>query len=369
MTETATSMARDSAAVLPFFSTCVSESTYEIDPLSDPRWKTLVDGHSQSSVFHSPQWLSALRTAYGYKPVVVTTCSPEKPLTNGLVFCEVTSWLTGKRLVSLPFSDHCAPLIESQSELDALLAHMKQRLGREKWEYIEIRPISHQPGAHTELHPLVSYHLHTLNLAPEQKQLFRNLHKDCIQRKTRRAEREKLRYEEGASEDLLQKFYRLLVMTRRRQCLPSQPLAWFRGLIAAFGKDLKIRVASKNGVPVASILTLSHKKSVVYKYGCSNAAFNQLGGTALLLWRTIQEAKDRGFEELELGRSDVDNAGLIAFKDRWGATRRSITYWSYPRRTSSRSSVWSRKVSRRVVPMIPDSALEAVGRLLYKHIG
>ena len=118
-------------------------------------------------------------------------------------------------------------------------------------------------------------------------------------------------------------------MTRRRQSLPPQPLNWFRALIAAFGKDLKIRVASKDGVAVASILTLSHRKSMVYKYGCSDAAFNNLGGTALLFWKTIQEAKDRGLEEFEMGRSDVDNLGLIAFKERWGASRKLINYWTY----------------------------------------
>ena len=119
-------------------------------------------------------------------------------------------------------------------------------------------------------------------------------------------------------------------MTRRRQYLPPQPLAWFRGLIAAFGADLKIRVASKDGLAVASILTLSHKKTMVYKYGCSDVAFNKFGGTSLLFWKTIQEAKDCGFEELEMGRSDVDNLGLMAFKERWGASGRPISYWTYP---------------------------------------
>jgi lipid II:glycine glycyltransferase (peptidoglycan interpeptide bridge formation enzyme) len=108
-------------------------------------------------------------------------------------------------------------------------------------------------------------------------ELPHDFHGDSDQRKIRHAERENLQYEEGTSDDLLQEFYRLLVVTRRRQYLPPQPLSWFRGLIAAFGKDLKIRVASKDGVAVASILTLSHKKTMVYKYGCSDAAANKLG--------------------------------------------------------------------------------------------
>ena len=88
-----------------------------------------------------------------------------------------------------------------------------------------------------------------------------------------------------------------------------------------------------------------------------------------MFWQTIQEAKHQGFEELELGRSDTDNAGLIAFKERWGASRRSITYWTYPESGSPSPQSWKKKVVRRVVSAVPDLALEAVGSLLYKHIG
>jgi lipid II:glycine glycyltransferase (peptidoglycan interpeptide bridge formation enzyme) len=190
-----------------------------------------------------------------------------------------------------------------------------------------------------------------------------------VQRKIQRAERERLHYEEGTSEDLIQKFYRLLVMTRRRQYLPPQPIGWFRGLVAAFGRDIAIRVVSKESKAIAAILTLSHKKSMIYKYGCSDAAYNNLGGTALLFWKTIQEAKQLGFEELELGRSDLDNAGLVAFKDRWGAARRSIDYWTYPGTRGFGSGVWKKRLARRLVPIAPDLALEAAGKLLYRHIG
>jgi hypothetical protein len=342
---------------------------YETDPLREPRWPAFVASHPRSSVFHSPKWLQALHSVYGYEPVVVTTCPPNAPLTNGLVFCKIHSWLTGRRLVSLPFSDHCDPLPDSANETDELLLHLGRQVDREKWRYVEIRPIAYEPGSRAGMSRGMTYLFHRLDLRPPERQLFQSFHKDCVQRKIRRAERENLTYEAGASDAILRKFYALLVMTRRRQGLPPQPLAWFRGLIAAFGNDLRIRVASKNDVPVASILTLSHKKTVVYKYGCSNAAFNPLGGTALLFWQTIQEAKHQGFEELELGRSDTDNAGLIVFKDRWGASRRSISYWTYPPSNSTSLPSWQKTVVRRVVSTVPDLALEAVGSLLYKHIG
>jgi lipid II:glycine glycyltransferase (peptidoglycan interpeptide bridge formation enzyme) len=216
---------------------------------------------------------------------------------------------------------------------------------------------------------LNTYYFHSLDLRWPLEELFHRFHKDCVQRKIRRAERERLVCEEGTSDDLLEKFYRLMVMTRRRQNLPPQPLRWFRGLISSFADDIKIRVASKDAVPVASILTLRHKKSIVYKYGCSDVAFNNLGGTALLFWNTIQEAKARGLEELELGRSDISNTGLVAFKERWGAARSELSYWTYPESYALGSSAWQWKLAQRLVPRAPDWALKAAGRILYPHIG
>ncbi len=289
---------------------------------------------------------------------------------NGLVFCRVKSWLTGRRFVSLPFSDHCEPLVDSPDELDAMLMHMQRDLDERKWQYIEIRPVSLRPSLHAGLGESLTYQFHRLDLRKSAQELFHGFHKDCVQRKIRRAEREGLKYEDGNSEALLQKFYRLLVVTRRRQYLPPQPLAWFRGLIAAFGNDLKIRVASKGDLPVASILTLSNKRCVVYKYGGSIASLNKLGGMALLFWKTIQEATGDGLAELDMGRSGIDNLGLIAFKEHWGATRTTLSYWTYPRPSPLvPRSAWQKSLARRLVQSAPDIALEAVGTLLYRHIG
>src|SRR5256886_3244169 len=57
----------------------------------------------------------------------VQTCalpiSPDQELQNGIPFCVVRSWLTGRRLVALPFSDHCDAL-GSDVELNWLLPHL-----------------------------------------------------------------------------------------------------------------------------------------------------------------------------------------------------------------------------------------------------
>lgn len=341
----------------------------EIDPLSDPRWARLTEEHPDASIFHTAQWLSALRRTYGYRPLAFTTSPPGAPLTNGIVFCEVNSWLTGRRLVSLPFADHCEPLVSEASDAESPLLHAVDEVDRRRYKSIEIRPVSWQPSAAGPLRESSQFVLHRLDLRPPIDTVYRGMHKDCIQRKIRRAEREQLEYQEGASDELLQKFYGLLTITRRRHGLPPQPLRWFRALIDSFGPRLKIRVASKNGTAVASTLTLSHRRTMVYKYGCSDHAANALGGMPLLMWRTIEDAKSNGQELLDMGRSDLDNPGLIAFKGHYGAQPSELRYWSYPASAARVSTPGKTRLTQKVIQLAPDSVLQIVGRLIYPHIG
>ena len=198
---------------------------------------------------------------------------------------------------------------------------------------------------------------------------FRSFHKSCIQRKIRRAEREKLDYAEGRSETLIRQFYRLLLLTHQRHRLPPQPISWFRNLSECLGETMKIRIASKNGRPIAGIVTLSYKTSIVYKYGSSDSTYHRLGGMAFLLWKTIQEAKTSGFMELDMGRSDCDNSGLVAFKEHWGGKRSTLTYWRYPTGLITDPKRWGLKAAKRMFVVVPTSALPAAGRLLYRHVG
>src|SRR6185295_8609350 len=94
----------------------VQDGVWAIDPLRDDRWPGLIALHQNASVFHTRGWLNALQTTYGYEPVAFTTSAPTEKLTNALLFCAVRSWLTGSRLVSLPFSDHCEPLVEHSDQ-------------------------------------------------------------------------------------------------------------------------------------------------------------------------------------------------------------------------------------------------------------
>jgi CelD/BcsL family acetyltransferase involved in cellulose biosynthesis len=345
------------------------KTVFEIDPLRDPRWQTFVKWNADSSAFHRVEWLRALQSCYGYVPRALTSTPPGSPLENALLFCEVRSSLTGNRLVSLPFSDHCEPLVNHPKELDALLSAAAERVEAKRWKYFEIRPLLRVPSSQTGLAVSETFYFHRLDLRPSDQILFKRFHKDSVQRKIRRAEREGLHCEEGLSEKLLRCFYKLLVMTRRRQGLPPQPLKWFQSLIACMGSKVKIRVAFKGEIPVTAILTISHKRTLIYKYGCSDHRFHNLGGMALLFWNAIQDAKANGMEDLDMGRTGTEHTGLAIFKERWGAERSTVNYWRCPVHAAQAKSDRLIKYANRFLPLAPNASLEMLGRLLYRHIG
>ncbi len=346
-----------------------------INPLEDPRWDGFVQQHPRASVFHSSSWLAALSRTYGYEPVAYTTSAPGQDLENGIPFCRVNSWLTGRRLVSLPFSDHCEPLVDAEADMNVLTAALEQHSTSDPLRYIELRPLEPVEMFLSLCRTTVTYTFHQLDLGADLNSLFRSFHKSSTQRKIRRAEREGLTYREGRTESLLDSFYGLLTITRKRHMLPPQPREWFTNLIECFGAALKIRVVFKGERAIAGMLTIRHKDTLTYKYGGCDPRFNNLGSMHMLFWEAIQEAKAAGLRTFDLGRSDADQSGLITFKNRWGATQSALTYSRYSASEDSshlfdlQPEKWKSKAAKYILARLPLSVLSSLSPILYRHVG
>jgi CelD/BcsL family acetyltransferase involved in cellulose biosynthesis len=352
-----------------------SGTVCRFDPRTDPRWAELVERHPKASVFHSPAWLEALFRTYGYRSCAWTTSPEGMPLRNGLLFCSIESWLTGRRLVSLPFSDHCEPLIDPEKDLPAFAKALENEIQKGRWRYIEIRPLETFRLVTSLRCSTVCYHFHQLDLKPDLATLFGRFQKDSIQRKIRRAERERLRYEEGSTEALLDQFYRIFKATRARHSVPPPPRRWFRNLMDCFGEALKIRVAYKDEQTVAAMITLRHKDTLIYKYGGSDSRFSRFGGVHLLYWQSIQDAKTAGLRYFDLGRTDAGQDGLVTFKNRWGATQSTLCYLRYVSSESATHAFdlyarsWKSRAAKVVLAHLHPSVLSMIGSFLYKHVG
>jgi CelD/BcsL family acetyltransferase involved in cellulose biosynthesis len=340
---------------------------HEIDPTRDARWADLVDRCDASSVFHTPAWLAALQRTYGYEPVAFTDATGEEALENGLVFCRVRSWMTGCRLVSLPFSDHCEPLVAQSETLSSMMVLLKERLATEG-RYIELRPLQTSVAA-DGFERAAAFHHHVIDLRPDLGTIFSGFHKNHVQRTIRKALRLGVTAETGRSPSLLDEFYALQTLTRQRHNLPVQPRRWFQNVIDCLGDEASIYVARHAGEPVAAMLTARHKKTLVYKYGRSNAAQHRYGGPSLLFWTAIERAKERGLVEFDLGRSDMDDEGLVAFKDHLGAKRSALYYYRCTKHHPRSVNTQTRSRLKGAYSLVPRVLRSRVGSSLYRHFG
>jgi Acetyltransferase (GNAT) domain len=352
-----------------------TKRVYAVDPLQDHRWDKFLQIHPRASAFHSSGWLRALTATYGYRPIAYTTSDPGEPLLNAAVFCEVDSWLTGKRLVSLPFSDHCEWLVDDEEDTRAICKVLEQSVGSEQWGYIELRNLRPLEVFMRLSRSQSRYTFHVLDLQPSLDTIFANFHKSSIQRKITRASRESLTYCEGTSDVLLNHFYKLVRTTRKRHRLPPQPRKWFANILRYSNGEVKIRVAFKGQRPVAAMMTVRYKDTMMYKYGCSDARFNRFGGMHLLFWNSIQEAKNEGSRWFDFGRTDADQNGLITFKTRWGAAESILDYSRYCVIGSSTHildlpvGTWKMKAAKSILSYLPSSIVDRIGRALYGHVG
>lgn len=344
---------------------------HQIDPLKDARWAELVESHPNASVFHTVGWLEALKRTYGYEPMVFTTSPPTGALKDGLVFCHVKSWLTGSRLVSLPFSDHCEPLCDSREDLNFLVRYLQTALEHENWRSLEVRSTSLQQARNTDgSQPAASYFLHVLDLHPDLNDVFRDLDRDSVQRRIQRADRAGLVEKSGRSDDLLREFYDLFLTTRGRHLLPPPPYSWFKNLIRFQGDAAEIRVAYQHGIPIAAILTLRFRDVLYYKYGGSDTRFKNLGATPWLLWNALAAAKATGATAFDMGRTQQDHAGLLAFKNHWVSQPKPLVYWYFPNVSgASLADGWRFKVAKQIFSHMPEKMLALTGRIIYRHIG
>ena len=80
------------------------------NPLQIKNWNDKISDSSRASIFHTQNWAAVLAETFGYEPLYFFT-EDRGQMQALFPLMEVNSRLTGKRGVSLPFTDMCDPLL------------------------------------------------------------------------------------------------------------------------------------------------------------------------------------------------------------------------------------------------------------------
>ena len=104
-----------------------------VDPCSETDWDPMVISHPGHTFFHSAAWAKVLVETYGFLPCYPALFDGSR-LQALLPMMEASSWLNGRRGVSLPFTDECAPLVTDPTDAPLLLAAAQERGEHRKWK-------------------------------------------------------------------------------------------------------------------------------------------------------------------------------------------------------------------------------------------
>lgn len=337
--------------------------------ISDSVWAEFVASHPDAQPFHVPVWSEVLAGCYGYESFVLASHDDAGRIMAGLPATRIRSWLTGDRLVALPFSDYCPPLAANGEALVAFID------GLLLWhrENADIPLEVHDSLESREgVYHVDSVVRHVTELQSDTEQLFGDL-KGSVRRNVHQAVKAGISVVPGVAWSDMHKFYDLHVQTRQRLGTPVQPLRYFRLLWdRIISCELGcLLLAYKDSQLVAGAVFLCWGETFTYKYGASDFDYWALRPNNLLFWHAIRTAAESGYRLFDWGKTEPENEGLRQFKRGWNGNEIVFHYSTVGERraTGIASSCRSRRLVTSMIERSPSWVCRGVGELLYGHFG
>ena len=347
--------------------TAVSMSIVNLNPVETKNWNDRILKTGQYSIFHSREWAIVLINSYQYSPHFF--CWIENGnISSVMPFMEVNSKLTGRRGVSLPFSDSCNPIVNKTAnahELIDMIAGYARKLG---WQYVDFHGGENLFTNHS---PSIQYLGHRLELSQNLDGIFSTFRSNT-RRNIRKAMNSKVKISFGNSMEDMDEFYRLHCITRKRHRLPAQPFFFFRNIFTEIiQKKLGILLcASYRGQIFAAAVFFHFGDKALFKFGASDKNLQHLRGNDLLIWEAIKWYASNGYKSISLGRTGIQHSGLRRFKLGWGVNEYRINYYRYDLKNGNILKIEDGKLAwimNIVFNKMPIPISRIFGQYLYKH--
>ncbi len=338
-----------------------------IDPMTFAGWDKLLSSQRGFSFFHSSGWARVLNASYRYTPKYFALM--ENGRFQALIpVMEVNSIITGKRGVSLPFTDYCEPIIAEEGLFRKLFNYIVAYGNKAGWRFVEFR------GGRSFLQGSISscMYSHTLELSEDENTIFQNF-RSSTKRNIKKAMKEGVEVEISYSMQSLKHFYRLNRMTRKEHGLPPQPYRFFKSMFnEIINKNMGfVALAYYKKKIIAGAVCFQFGRTGIYKYGASDRRYQHLRGNNLVMWEAIKWHSRNGFKSFCFGRTEPRNRGLRQFKAGWGADERIINYYTYDlvKDAFITNSPKLNGLHNWFFRRMPTPVLQAVGTVMYRHMG
>ena len=321
------------------------------------------------SFFHTREWAQVLESTYQFRPVYFEFSGKNDPI-GFIPFMNIRSPLTGKRLVSLPFSDYCEPLISSPEYAYEIKNEIFRYCKLNKLHYVEFRtskiifPID-ASNYRTDLR-------HVLMLDKSEKEILKSFSENT-KRNIKKSTKENVSVSVKNNSDGMKVFYDMFCVTRQKHGLPPQPLKFFKNIFdLIILKDLgDLIIAEHNNKPIAGAIYFKFGEKIIYKFGASYPQYFDFRGNNAVMWYAIQKYLNEKYKEFDFGRTEMNHEGLRKFKLSWNTQEQFIYTTRYNLKTDKYipAEIKTEGFHNKVFNITPIWLLKFIGNTLYKHIG
>ena len=286
-----------------------------IDVLTDPKWDDAVAG-CDGELFQSRPWMKSLSDAFGFSFQASVERDGSGAIIAGIPFVQIDD-LRGRRTVVLPFSDFTLPVVTEVAPWEKLSEPLVAFGDPVIVQTAADGVVADDPRFVPDLRTV----RHTVPLdAPIEELMAR--YGQQPRRHIRKAEKAGLVFRMAASLEEVRAFYDLHFLVRKyKHQLLCQPFTLFEALWRNFMVDGNggIMLGFDGDTVAGGCLLLEAGDTLYYKYSASHPDYRSAGVSHAAVRFAMEHGLTRGLSTLDLGRSDLDQPGLIDFKRRFGA--------------------------------------------------
>lgn len=272
-------------------------------------WDAYVHSASGGLPTHLSGWRDVLRKTGGYETRYLMA-SQDGRVVGVLPLFFVRSALVGKSAMTMPGglcadSDDIAAGLIHEGEAIARLAGMRRFVvqdGRQEWP----------AGLNSR-----SDHVHwVVDLRLGAEALWSHLHRN-LRRQVRMATSNGLVVEIDRSGQALSVFYDVFSRFTHEAGTPVFSRRFLENVVDTFPNGFNIAVVSREGLPIGAFFQLELGQLMVGMWGATPHAYLTLRPNYLAYWSLLEDAAQRGFLTLDMGRS-LAGSNASAFKGQWG---------------------------------------------------
>jgi CelD/BcsL family acetyltransferase involved in cellulose biosynthesis len=336
-----------------------------IDALRDLRWSD-VARHRFGSLFSCPQWINAVAKTYDF------TVNASVRINGGRIeaavpYCQISD-LRGDRILSLPFSDYCDPLVSDRDTWNQLVTPLLDQKVP-----INLRCLRNDvPAGDSRFRVKAPALWHGVDLTKSEEELWAGLHSSARQN-IRKARVSGVVVRDGHSIEDMRTFHRMHRNLRKSKYrLLAQPLSFFENVFLEFARTdgVNVLIAERNNEPIAGIVLLEWNGTLYYKF---NASLDQRHcPNDLLAWHALLYGRQRGMVRFDFGLSDIEQPGLVRYKRKYATEEREILFLQWrPEGYANPKGEQAGQVLHQITNLltdvtVPDEVTQAAGEKLYR---